>query len=206
MSHRARYGIRASAAHSPISWVGVRWAARLHQHRIVRTLNQDAYSSGFLGPRMQPLMVGASDMPGTIANGTDGFPQLRVQGLTRPDHITDERMESGWGCGRTCRRDFCRLTARRSHRSQLDLPERGATDEQRGRQGIRPVAGADRAAGFVWTDHFWTRVSAGPAIDRAWRLVCRGHSRRRSGLGHSYRQLQMRSARCRQNSTPAGGP
>jgi uncharacterized protein (DUF1501 family) len=38
-------------------------------------------------------MVGAADMPGITMNGADGFPQLRVQGMNRPDHVTDVRME-----------------------------------------------------------------------------------------------------------------
>ena len=58
-----------------------------------RTFNEDAFGPGFLGPRLQPLMVGASDMPGASTNGADGFPQLRVQGMNRPGHVTDVRME-----------------------------------------------------------------------------------------------------------------
>ncbi len=58
-----------------------------------RAFSEDAFGAGFLGPKMQPLMVGASDMPGTTANGTDGFPQLQVQGMNRPAAITDARME-----------------------------------------------------------------------------------------------------------------
>lgn len=46
-----------------------------------------------LGPKLQPLIVGASDMPGTMANGGDGFPPLKVQGMNRPQSITDGRME-----------------------------------------------------------------------------------------------------------------
>jgi Protein of unknown function (DUF1501) len=58
-----------------------------------RALNEDAFGPGFLGPRLQPLMVGASDMPGATALGGDGFPQLTVQGMNRPAGITDARME-----------------------------------------------------------------------------------------------------------------
>ncbi|MBL8815291.1 MAG: DUF1501 domain-containing protein [Planctomyces sp.] len=58
-----------------------------------RTFNEDAFSPGFLGPRLQPLMVGASDMPGATMNGADGFPQLRVQGMNRPERVTETRME-----------------------------------------------------------------------------------------------------------------
>jgi hypothetical protein len=71
-----------------------------------RTFNQDAFSSGFLGPRMQPLMVGASDMPGVTASGADGYPQLRVQGMTRPDHITDQRMEKRLGMWKNLQSSF----------------------------------------------------------------------------------------------------
>lgn len=58
-----------------------------------RTFNEDAFGPGFLGPKLQPLMVGASDMPGAMTTGGDGFPQLRVQGMNRPESITDARME-----------------------------------------------------------------------------------------------------------------
>ena len=58
-----------------------------------RAFNEDAFGPGFLGPKLQPLMVGASDMPGTMMNGGDGFPQLQVQGMNRPASITDGRME-----------------------------------------------------------------------------------------------------------------
>lgn len=58
-----------------------------------RTFNEDAFSSGFLGPAMQPLMVGAADMPGAISNANDGFPQLQVQGMSRPESISEARME-----------------------------------------------------------------------------------------------------------------
>lgn len=58
-----------------------------------RTFNEDAFGPGFLGPKLQPLIVGASDMPGATITGGDGFPQLRVQGMNRPERITDARME-----------------------------------------------------------------------------------------------------------------
>ena len=58
-----------------------------------RTFNEDAFGPGFLGPKLQPLMVGASDMPGAMTTGGDGFPLLRVQGMNRPEGITDARME-----------------------------------------------------------------------------------------------------------------
>lgn len=58
-----------------------------------RTFNEDAFGPGFLGPKLQPLIVGASDIPGGMTSGGDGFPQLRVQGMNRPESITDVRME-----------------------------------------------------------------------------------------------------------------
>ena len=58
-----------------------------------RTFNEDAFGAGFLGPKLQPLIVGASDMPGAMTTGGDGFPQLRVQGMNRPASITDARMD-----------------------------------------------------------------------------------------------------------------
>jgi hypothetical protein len=58
-----------------------------------REFNEDAFGPGFLGPKLQPLIVGASDMPGAMTNGGDGFPLLRVQGMNRPASITDVRMD-----------------------------------------------------------------------------------------------------------------
>jgi hypothetical protein len=58
-----------------------------------RAFNEDAFGPGFLGPKLQPLIVGASDMPGAMTNGGDGFPLLRVQGMNRPASITDVRMD-----------------------------------------------------------------------------------------------------------------
>ncbi len=58
-----------------------------------RALSQDAFGPGFLGPRLQPLIVGASDMPGAMSTGGDGFPVLQVQGMNRAEGITDARME-----------------------------------------------------------------------------------------------------------------
>lgn len=58
-----------------------------------RTFNEDAFGAGFLGPKLQPLIVGAADMVGATTTGNDGFPQLRVQGITRPESITEARAE-----------------------------------------------------------------------------------------------------------------
>ncbi len=58
-----------------------------------RALNQDAFGSGFLGPRFGPLVVGAADVPGAIVNGSDGYPQLRVKDLAPSTGITATRMD-----------------------------------------------------------------------------------------------------------------
>ena len=58
-----------------------------------RAFNQAAFSSGYLGPRFGPLFVGASDIPGSVSNDDDGFPQLKVEALDRPSGITEDRME-----------------------------------------------------------------------------------------------------------------
>lgn len=58
-----------------------------------RAFNQDAFGAGFLGPRFGPLIVGAADIPGAMATGQGGFPELRVQGLNRAAGITDARMD-----------------------------------------------------------------------------------------------------------------
>lgn len=58
-----------------------------------RTFSQEAFSPGFLGPRLGPLFVGAADIPGSIATGQDGFPQLKVQSLDRPAGVDEKRMQ-----------------------------------------------------------------------------------------------------------------
>ncbi|MCA8995423.1 MAG: DUF1501 domain-containing protein [Planctomycetaceae bacterium] len=58
-----------------------------------RAFNQDAFGPGFLGPRYGPLFVGASDIPGPMANNQQGFPELKVQSLDRLEGITDKRMD-----------------------------------------------------------------------------------------------------------------
>lgn len=58
-----------------------------------RAANQDAFGSGFLGPRFGPLIVGSADVPGAIATGTDGYPQLRVKDLAPSAGITAGRMD-----------------------------------------------------------------------------------------------------------------
>ncbi|ELP31908.1 DUF1501 domain-containing protein [Rhodopirellula baltica] len=58
-----------------------------------RAFNQDAFGPGFLGPRFGPLFVGATDVPGGMSNGEDGYPNLKVQYLDRAQGIDAERMD-----------------------------------------------------------------------------------------------------------------
>ena len=58
-----------------------------------RAFNQDAFGPGFLGPRLGPLVVGAADVPGSIANADDGYPQLRVKDLAPLEGIPADRIE-----------------------------------------------------------------------------------------------------------------
>ena len=57
-----------------------------------RAANQDAFSPGFLGPKFGPLIVGAADVPGAIANGADGYPQLQVKDLAPSAGISASRL------------------------------------------------------------------------------------------------------------------
>jgi hypothetical protein len=57
-----------------------------------RAFNQEAFGAGYLGPRFGPLIVGAADVPGSIANGADGYPQLRVKDLAATG-IEADRMQ-----------------------------------------------------------------------------------------------------------------
>ena len=57
-----------------------------------RIFNQDAFGSGFLGPRYGPLIVGASDVNYMqVQNGS--FPELRVDAIDRPASVTEPRMQ-----------------------------------------------------------------------------------------------------------------
>lgn len=57
-----------------------------------RSFNQEAFSPGFLGPKYGPLIVGATDIPGSITMRGQGFPELKVQSLDRLAGISDARM------------------------------------------------------------------------------------------------------------------
>ena len=75
-----------------------------------RAFNQDAFGPGFLGPRLSPLIVGASDIPGAMANNQQGFPELKVQSLQRPNGISEDRMSKRLDMWRSLQTDF--LTTR----------------------------------------------------------------------------------------------
>jgi len=71
-----------------------------------RAFNQDAFGPGFLGPRFGPLIVGATDIPGTMPNNPEGFPELKVQSLERPEGITQQRMDKRLQMWRKLQDDF----------------------------------------------------------------------------------------------------
>lgn len=71
-----------------------------------RAFNQDAFGPGFLGPRFGPLIVGASDIPGAMADSAEGFPELKVQSLQRPEGITPARMDKRLQMWRSLQKDF----------------------------------------------------------------------------------------------------
>ena len=76
-----------------------------------RAFNQDAFGAGFLGPRFGPLIVGASDIPGAMANGAQGFPELKVQSLGRAAGIDQARMEKRIGIWKSLQNDFLKTRA-----------------------------------------------------------------------------------------------
>ncbi|MFG0332097.1 MAG: DUF1501 domain-containing protein [Maioricimonas sp. JB049] len=71
-----------------------------------RAFNQDAFGPGFLGPRFGPLVVGATDIPGTMTDNEQGFPELKVQSLERAAGITDGRMDKRLELWRSLQADF----------------------------------------------------------------------------------------------------
>jgi hypothetical protein len=82
-----------------------------------RSFNQEAFGPGYLGPRYGPLIVGASDIPGSMATGEGGFPELKVQSLQRPQGITQDRMDKRLQVWRRLQADFLatRTGAARTH-------------------------------------------------------------------------------------------
>ncbi len=71
-----------------------------------RAFNQEAFGPGFLGPRFGPLIVGAADVAGAMANGADGYPQLRVKDLAHAADITQKRVEQRLGLWKRLQSDF----------------------------------------------------------------------------------------------------
>lgn len=71
-----------------------------------RAANQDAFGPGFLGPRFGPLVVGAADVPGAIANGADGYPQLRVKDLDPTAGIAASRQDKRLALWKSLQSEF----------------------------------------------------------------------------------------------------
>jgi len=81
-----------------------------------RAFNQEAFGAGFLGPRFGPLIVGASDIPGAMAARGQGYPELKVQSLDRPQGLTDARMTRRLEMWRNLQTEF--LSANRGTAAQ----------------------------------------------------------------------------------------
>ena len=77
-----------------------------------RILNQEAFGSGFLGPRYGPLIVGASDVnyvappTGQGQNNQNQFPNLRVDAIDPPANISKDRMSKRLGLLGDLQREF----------------------------------------------------------------------------------------------------
>ena len=74
-----------------------------------RALNQDAFSSGFLGPKYGPLIVGATDLPGSVVQGGQagqGYPELKVESIERAAGITEARMNKRLEMWKRLQSDF----------------------------------------------------------------------------------------------------
>ena len=92
-----------------------------------RAFSQEAFGPGFLGPRYGPLIVGATDIPGAMQTGGQGFPELKVQSLARPGSITEDRMSKRLEMWKSLQADFLathQLGAARTHNTVY----RGAVD------------------------------------------------------------------------------
>lgn len=88
-----------------------------------RAFNQDAFGPGFLGPRYSPLIVGAADIAGPMANGSDGYPELKVQSLERAAGITEARMNKRLAIWNGLQGDFLathQVGAAKTHRTVYD--------------------------------------------------------------------------------------
>ncbi|MEM6978741.1 MAG: DUF1501 domain-containing protein [Planctomycetota bacterium] len=71
-----------------------------------RSLNQDAFGPGFLGPRFGPLFVGATDVSGGLTNDDEGYPELNVQSLNPPAAISSDRSAERLRLWHRLQRDF----------------------------------------------------------------------------------------------------
>ena len=78
-----------------------------------RAFNQEAFSPGFLGPKYSPLIVGATDIPGAMNMGGQGFPELKVQSLERLAGIDEARMNKRLDLWKGLQSDF--LSANRGN-------------------------------------------------------------------------------------------
>lgn len=59
-----------------------------------RVFNQEAFGSGFLGPRFGPLIVGATDLSSiNTGNAEQAFPNLQVDAIEPPSRLASERVE-----------------------------------------------------------------------------------------------------------------
>lgn len=87
-----------------------------------RAFNQDAFGPGFLGPRFGPLIVGASDIPGSMANNGQGFPELKVQALERSAAVTEARMNKRLAIWKNLQTEFLatRSGAAKTHNTVYD--------------------------------------------------------------------------------------
>lgn len=85
-----------------------------------RALNQDAFGPGFLGPRFGPLVVGAADVPGSVAASEDGYPELRVKDLDPIPGIQADRMDQRLELWQQLQQEFLathKIGAPKMHRS-----------------------------------------------------------------------------------------
>ncbi len=71
-----------------------------------RAFSQEAFSPGFLGPRFGPLIVGATDIPGTTGPGGQAFPELKVESIERIAGISEARMNKRLGMWRSLQTEF----------------------------------------------------------------------------------------------------
>lgn len=71
-----------------------------------RAFNQEAFGPGFLGPRFGPLIVGAGDIPGAMANGANGYPTLQVKDLAPRTGVKQTRVAKRLGLREQLQSEF----------------------------------------------------------------------------------------------------